>query len=508
VYCSCCVSFHIFIYLLLIFTLSISDNAAINAWSKSYHPSAGEMAELLLGEMMREWRFGQSNDSIDYEDGDVEMSIGSFREDDDEDDGDGSITKKGNGRVRPDVVTFTAVIDAWVKCTALAHDYHYEPPPKEPYSSNRTTSKFRKEKESYVEWKRNQASKADALTKRAATRAKQLLELMIQLSHYDPTSSNKCEPCMRPNCYTYSAVMNALAKSCSALRAVSPSGFGETNYDPAREAQTMLESMIEKYQRYKNRVGEPETWKSADYGQRFQANDSTSETDGESDANNDLNAFTDNVDTPETGKIVGKLPRSNNVSPWWFDPRPDEITFPPNTINYNSVLNAWSRASRYDSQSAMRAEQILLERMETPQSRGGDAVEPDALSYSLVIHAWLRGCRGFNGTNGAHGRNSAAQVKFTDQERINRAMKIVDRMEAWARNNEMARKSHKDDEDAKPGDDHSMDYNDVIIDDEEDDNALDSNVEGASGSSDDYTKRSLSFRSHNKAHSLDVEVYK
>ena len=37
---------------------TISYNAAINAWRQSYHHSAGEMAELLLGEMMREWRFG------------------------------------------------------------------------------------------------------------------------------------------------------------------------------------------------------------------------------------------------------------------------------------------------------------------------------------------------------------------------------------------------------------------------------------------------------------------
>lgn len=470
---------------------------------------------MLLGEMMREWRFGQSNDSIDYEDGDVEMSIGRFSEDDDEDDGDGSITKKGNGRVRPDVVTFTAVIDAWVKCTALAHDYHYEPPPKEPYSSTQTASKFRKDKENYVEWKRNQASKADALTRRAATRAKQLLELMIQLSHYDPTSGNTCEPCMRPNCYTYSAVMNALAKSCSALRAVSPSGSGQTNYDPAREAQCMLESMIEKYQRYKSRVGEPETWKSSDYSQRFQANASAiqsgisgPELDDRSDAHNELNTSTENTTPLEVGKIVGKLPSPNNVSPWWFDPRPDEITFPPNTINYNSVLNAWSRASRYDSQSAMLAEQILLERMEKPQSKGGDAVEPDALSYSLVIHAWLRGCRGFNGTNGAPGRSSAAQIKFTDKERINRAMQIVDRMEAWARNNEIARNSYNDDEDPES----ENDYNDDIIDDEVDENALDSiseDGEGASpASSDDYTKTSRSFRVHNKARHLDVEVYK
>ncbi len=36
---------------------TIKLHAAIHAWrSKSYHPSAGDMAELLLDEMMREWR--------------------------------------------------------------------------------------------------------------------------------------------------------------------------------------------------------------------------------------------------------------------------------------------------------------------------------------------------------------------------------------------------------------------------------------------------------------------
>ena len=36
-----------------------------------------------------------------------------------------------------------------------------------------------------MDWKRSQAAKADELTQRAATRAKQLLELMIVLGHYD-----------------------------------------------------------------------------------------------------------------------------------------------------------------------------------------------------------------------------------------------------------------------------------------------------------------------------------
>ena len=90
---------------------TISYNAAINAWSKSYHPSAGEMAELLLGEMMREWRFG--NDYLGGEDGVEEED-----EDDVGGDGEGENNKskrkrkrrgRGNERVKPDVVTFTAV---------------------------------------------------------------------------------------------------------------------------------------------------------------------------------------------------------------------------------------------------------------------------------------------------------------------------------------------------------------------------------------------------------------
>lgn len=466
---------------------SVSYNAAINAWSKSYHPSAGEMAELLLGEMMREWRFGESDDNID-EEHDVEVSMEDW-----EDDEEVENFSRGNKRVRPDVVTFTAIIDAWVKCTALAHEYHYSQPPPNPgfYSTKDTVTKFRKAKEHYAEWKRTQATKADALTKKAATRAKELLQLMIQLSHYDPSSSEKSEPRMRPNCYTYSAVMNALAKSCSALRAVSPSGISSKKgviYDPAKEAQDMLESMIEKYERYKARVGEPETWTTVRYH----------------GANHNQNIIS-------TG-LEEKLSNSNNANPHWFDPRIDELTFPPNTVNYNSILNAWSRASRYDSQSALRAEEILLERMEKRESDGGDAVEPDALSYSLVIHAWLRGCRGFNGSNGATIGNSnskgAPPIRFTDHDRIIRAMKIVDRMEAWARaKHQLKWEDCKGNEDDK---DDSNSYNEII--DELDSNSDIEEVESAdeSGSKDSTEPSSAmnSQRAHNRARDLDVEVYK
>lgn len=489
---------------------AVSFNAAINAWAKSYHPSSGEMAELLLGEMMKEWKFGQNNDDSENQDD------SSDADDWDEEEGDGSITKRGNRRVRPDVVTFTAVIDAWVKCTSLAHDYHYEQPPPNPhfYSSNFTISKFRKEKENYVEWKRNQAAKADELTRRAATRAKQLLELMIQLSHYDPANPNKkYEACMRPNCYTYSAVMNALAKSCSALRAVSPSAIEKgVVYDPAKEAQDMLEEMIEKYERYKARVGEPETWKSLDYSKRFEVNDTMQTEVGDTSPDPDETEMSWENMSPRDfeKKMEGKLPSPNNVSPHWFDPRLDEASFPPNTINYNSVLNGWSRASRYDSQAALKAEQILLERMERPQSKGGDAVEPDALSYSLVIHAWLRGCRGFNGANAAarssNGKNEA-YIKFTDQERIKRAINIVDRMEAWARSNHQSKWN-----DELSEEDDESNYNDEIIDEldngSSDDDELALISDEDVDDSKDLARSSPSFRIHNKARHLDAEVYK
>ena len=540
---------------------AVSYNAAINAWSKSYHPSGGEMAELLLSEMMREWRFGELDDECGDEDGvlgEVEMSLGDWNRDDHDDEsnehyessssssdesnsnGGGKDTKKrGNTRVRPDVVTFTAVIDAWVKCTALAHDYNYERPSSPNnnnnnhnshhhhpfYNTNVSMTKYRKEKENYAQWKKKRAAEADELTKRAATRAKQLLSLMIRLSHYDPndtTSLGRCEPTMRPNCYTYSAVMNALAKSCSALRAVNPDiggagkGYG---YDPAKEAQDMLESMIEMYERYRGRVGEPETWNSAGYRHGIEE-EFDQEVIGVGAGNGehqDDDAVEDSFGTDHSSE--GKLPKPHNINPRWFDPRPDEITFPPNTINYNSVLNAWSRASRYDSQSALRAEQILLERMERPQSDGGDAVEPDALSYSLVIHAWLRGCRGVSSSG-----KGATQVKFTDRERIHRAILIADRMEAWARRNHQKKLMERDDEIEEDDDDDDDEnkYSDGIIDELDSGSDVvgetgDDTLDGISGddeagplsdSSKSFTEASPYVRAHDKARHLDVEVYK
>eukprot|EP00984_Skeletonema_dohrnii_P015369 scaffold6625_cov117-Skeletonema_dohrnii-CCMP3373.AAC.6 len=527
---------------------TISYNAAINAWSKSYHPSAGEMAELLLGEMMREWRFGCGEVGTEEEEefrlmNRVEEEEEEFDEEFDEDEEVEKLSEekkhnRGNERVKPDVVTFTAVIDAWVKCTALAHDYHYEQPP-DAHNANNTT--MRQEREDYVEWKRSQAEKADALTRRAATRAKQLLNLMIQLGHYDPERHNvtstsddndaedsresslfnvdRCEPGMRPNCYTYSAVMNALAKSCSALRVMSSHGNSNSNnnnhnkyrdrggsrreprYDPAREAQNMLESMIEKHERYKERVGETDIWKNSGYARTSPHDDDWMLEDADDE---EIGYDDDYIGSNSSYQrwMKESSPSSTadgEANSHWFEPRPDELTFPPNTINYNSVLNAWSRASRYDPYSAIRAEQILLERMERPLSEGGDAVEPDALSYSLVIHAWLRGCRGNTAGHGPPPSSYRPRKRnYTDEERIHKAIEIVDRLDAWARKahaHRMVGNGRSNSNESRKGDPF------VEVD---DDYSVEEPVDNKQSSS---RSSSYTFRQHNKARDLDVEVY-
>lgn len=237
--------------------------------------------------------------------------------------------------------------------------------------------------------------------------------------------------------------------------------------------------------------------------------------------------------------------------PNWYEPRPDEITFPPNTVNYNAVLNAWSRASRYDPYAAVRAENILLKRMEAPPLSpslrqkgrdddfrgsfdddldcldsdativGGDDVEPDALSYSLVIHAWLRGCRGgsSNSDSATNAGNRATNnpqrdslrnvMAFSNFDRINRAMAILDRLEAWARRTRgQSPKWRRAREEVDVSiDDNILDSDDILADEEEEEEGpsfMSGYLYPAARRS---SSSSESFRQHDKARDLDVEVY-
>lgn len=152
--------------------------------------------------------------------------------------------------------------------------------------------------------------------------------------------------------------------------------------------------------------------------------------------------------------------------------------------------------------------------------------------------AWLRGCRGEAGTSNPEpgdtsrrqagggrqpqGRRKAlASDNLSDQDRIERAMAIVDRLEAWARKTH----SHKlkgvsgarnvtslaeyglydEDDDSSPGDDDDMLDSDMPED--EDDDMVDSQYSARRSSAAAGSASYTAYRQHNKARDLDVEVY-
>ena len=101
---------------------TISYNAVINAWSKSgCDAEAAIRAEGILQEMLEEWRKERNNIPHDVVDVDLKSDDGI---DDDGDDCDNNAVNKEDPDeiprldspiVKPDVVSFTSVIDAWAK---------------------------------------------------------------------------------------------------------------------------------------------------------------------------------------------------------------------------------------------------------------------------------------------------------------------------------------------------------------------------------------------------------
>ena len=82
-------------------------------------------------------------------------------------------------------------------------------------------------------------------------------------------------------------------------------------------------------------------------------------------------------------------------------------------------------------------------------------MRPDALRYGLVAHAWLRGCQG--GGRNSHNQqpqksNGAAREGYTDRERIERAMAVIDRLEDWTRRTHTnKRRREQEDEEEEEG---------------------------------------------------------
>jgi hypothetical protein len=62
----------------------------------------------------------------------------------------------------------------------------------------------------------------------------------------------------------------------------------------------------------------------------------------------------------------------------------------PNRSSFNTVLNAWARYSRYDSEAPEKAEGLLNLMYDLYYSGRLETVKPDAVTYTTVIIAWAR----------------------------------------------------------------------------------------------------------------------
>jgi len=219
---------------------TVSYNALLNAWSKSRSPDAPQRVESILREMIESYH-------------------------------------AGNRDVRPDVVSFTTVIDTLAK------------------SGQRGSGQ----------------------------RGLELLEemeamAMAAASSGDGDGDGDDDLSLRPNVFSYSACINAFAKS--------------PDEDAPERAEELLTAMKDRYEK-------------GDWRLR------------------------------------------------------------PTVVMYNSIINAYGRSG-----SAERATAIL-DRMEKSVEEGGEEVEPDALSWSLVVSAW---------------------AYSTDPGALERSEEMLLRMERWA----------------------------------------------------------------------------
>jgi len=71
-----------------------------------------------------------------------------------------------------------------------------------------------------------------------------------------------------------------------------------------------------------------------------------------------------------------------------------ELDHKPNTINYNSVLNAWANSG---SESSPHQTERLLRRMQDQHRSGDDYIKPNSISFNAVIDSWAKSGAEFAG---------------------------------------------------------------------------------------------------------------
>lgn len=163
---------------------------------------------------------------------------------------------------------------------------------------------------------------------------------------------------IRPNCYSFTIAITALAKSSN--QNDGPNGRytrknkASSNHSNAMRAEALLNQMLELYKQTKDEALKPST-------ASFNA-----VIDIWSKCSNRISAM-------KTEEILNQLETVGRTAPI-FDIQPD-------TITYTSVITAWARSG--DRSAGYRAE-ALLQRMEHKR------IKANIITYSAVIDAWAK----------------------------------------------------------------------------------------------------------------------
>ncbi len=175
---------------------------------------------------------------------------------------------------------------------------------------------------------------------------------------------------LKPNTFTYNAVINALAKS------------GEPG--AAARAERVLQNMVNRYRNGGNDDVKPTTINFNTVSNRQRGVDLVSTKELRLSGRSLLLFLVDQV-LDAWAKSGGGRPaaeRAEEILEWMDRLHKQGADVKPDTITFNAVLDAWARSG--DRMAPHRAEQIL-DHMDELYRAGNKGVKPDTFTYNVVV---------------------------------------------------------------------------------------------------------------------------
>jgi len=296
------------------------------------------------------------------------------------------------GTVRPDVVAFTKVISAWAR-----------------------------------------SRRPDA-----PDRAEALLSRMIDIANDEGRED------VRPNTFTYNALINAFARRGLVAKA-------EEYLSKMQEVSTNVDADCITYNSVINAYASSRKAKK-EGGQRalelFEEMKSDESIKPDSVTYGSVIKCLTNAGGKANAEKAEEL--LNELEELYENSDGADESLAPNTIIYNSVLNAWSTV-----RGGIGRAEAILDRMEELHGAGNGDVSPDAFTFSSLIKAWTAAASSGKGRRKAAGSGGGVDDTDDDTDLLGRsaaerAQQLLDRMEQLYRNG---------DDDVKP---NKVVYNSVI----------------------------------------------